>query len=303
MKLLGSAKPLLTAPDNNEDMDTHSPLDAAHRNRCGNILLIHSANGQYLEQNLSKEPSIYEVSCNTMSSHSDDHIFFVEEPASPEQTNEHEVGDIEDFPFIYDNLEDFTDDLLKAGNVTRENENTKTDNISFTNETDKQGHTVFHSSMHSKTNYYKADTFCHDGKDEKSIMNSVTSKKLVVESSSHQSVQVHFPIPHVQPPVKITKNYGTENKDVNTTEEALDDVKEAHSAIVPLPSGTHLPAPKLKNINRLRTIHYVYANEILNFEFIMRLPFQYSNIYINFLFDHRYELPDNHLLLEKVDFY
>lgn len=266
-KSWNSAKPLLTAP-NSKDMDTNRTLDVMQMSICGNTL-TQWAVSKHVEQNLTNEPYISEISCNTMSSLSDDHVFFVEEPPSPDHTYEQDVADIEDFPFIYGNLDDFTDDLLKAGNITRANENCSTDDVSFTHGTDKQGYSVFGSSVHPESNHFTTNTFSHEWTNESSSMNSERLKNQIMEGCTLQAIQADFPNPQIPSSVQAAVNYG---KDImNTIETASDDIKTT-SAIVPLPSGAHLPAPKLKNISRLRTIHYVYANKNIKLEF----PFQYS---------------------------
>ena len=169
--------------------------------------------------------------------------FYVEMPASPEQTYEEDLMDIEDMGanmYIYNDYKDYSLDLIGENIALNPADQSL---IAFINNqlacqdakaapipsTLSATH-VFNSSpsIMSKDNSYSPSRCCND---------ELASSSQRVPSCGSQSVS---------------------NSDVACTPTYQTDIIElSQNAIVVVPEAARIPAPVLKNVGRMRTIHYV----------------------------------------------
>lgn len=165
--------------------------------------------------------------------------FYVEEPASPERAFEEEIMDIEDMgkpTYIYNNYKDYSIELLG-------------DNLPFDHP--DQSHVSIGFSEDAKSINIQSTNSASAQFD---ALPSLLSKDLCC-SSPHQSSNTELasksPFCGSQ---SITSCVSTAERCSYSTDLV---VEVAQNAIVAVPEAAQIPAPKLKSIGRLRTIHYV----------------------------------------------
>ncbi|MCO5592507.1 hypothetical protein L7F22_046510 [Adiantum nelumboides] len=254
-----SSKPLLTGPETDQRNRICSGVASKGPPILGMDLmkpsLLEYPQDEALKLFLSMEgPIVSEIDSNTAllysyqpppfgSSYKE---FFVEEPNSPEQNFDGDVMDIEDIGkpmYYYDTYNDYCPELLH-------------DDLSA----DHANRLQVSNSFTEGTKSVNLNTPCAQ-------LPSLLSKDLY--RSPHQSSDTDFgtKMPCCNSQFTVSCNSTSERRDYSTDLV----VEVAQNAIVPVPEAAQIPAPKLKSVGRLRTVHYVY------------------------------ELPDDHSLLKMVE--
>eukprot|EP00250_Pteridium_aquilinum_P035547 c9631_g1_i1 orf=569-6229(-) len=243
-----SAKPLLTGPEQDESNRICSGAASKSLPVLGmdavKTALLEYPQDKPIQLSLSREaPIVSEIDNDTGfsfgyqpppfgASYGD---FYVEEPASPERVFEEEIMDIEDMgkQYIYNNYNDYSLDLLG-------------DNLSLDHPDQSQvsvGLFEDAKSVNIQSTYIASAQL--------SAFPSLPSKDLCC--SPHQSSNSD---PFTKTPCCKSQSIIS----CDTASERCTDlvVEVAQNAIVAVPEAAQIPAPKLKSIGRLRTIHYVY---------------------------------------------
>eukprot|EP00250_Pteridium_aquilinum_P002053 c12259_g2_i1 orf=432-1814(-) len=277
-----SAKLLLTGP-NDEPSKSLCSGKPVYALTSSSMDMEENAIVENAEQKFTGCPQISEIDCDTTDSISSCQPFYIEEPASPEETHELQIADIEDFPCIYGSLNDFTEDLLKAGNFSEPPYESRDRHKSCIKENNKKWDVRTHSTDAGVDASYE----CLTTKGSSSDNGKQNSDGIGGQCNADDSILVtpsciSYPSNHASAtPSASTSCVSYPSNDSScerfssyesiVVQEEPEGSEDATNALVSLPEGAYIPAPKLKNIDRLRTIHYVY------------------------------ELPDTHSLLEQAD--
>ncbi|MCO5609594.1 hypothetical protein L7F22_063824 [Adiantum nelumboides] len=198
-----------------------------------------------LEDKTLSCPQILEVDCDSTDSCLMFEHYYIEEPSSPEATQDSDIGDIEDFPCTYRSLNDFSKNLPQGSSGTFKT------SVAEAFEGDSEINDIQKCSMID----------C-----DKSSHNSNTQEKI--------NLQETFSDPLRELSLGYTSNtFSEKNASTNHSKHwqgTSMSIEASKTDIVSL-QGAYIPAPRLKSVNRHRTIHYVYM------------------------------LPDTHPLLEQAD--
>ena len=160
--------------------------------------------------------------------------FYVEMPASPEQTYEEDLMDIEDM-YIYKNYNDYSLDLIG-------------EDLSI-----DQCLVPFNDQLHSQE-----EKLPQIPSTLSNALFNPSSLTLLKDNSFSQHGCCNDDLPSTSQGVPSCTSQCITKSDVACTPVNQTDIVElSQNAIVVVPEAARIPAPVLKNVGRMRTIHYV----------------------------------------------